>query len=817
MPAQTRSSHVCKWDASVAIDIGTTFSGYCIIQRSACEQHALDHDEEVICPVKFPTRLARDENTDTITFVGPDPPSSANEGTRQEYKNFKLALMADEEWDPSANNANPALLGFLRDCLGSFETPGSSSELIATSLKGLWDLALAELEQLEVGAQRTRGQLQVIIAYPHYWDTCGLAKGRFEEALRLAGLKGSGDPPNVLLMTEHAAAAWSAAHDLQTLPEVEVQPGDPIIITNCGGINIDVIAINYPGIDSSPETAEPSGAHYILDGSVAIDFNFDNLITQSIERVTGKTEEDWTPEIRGEKQHALDKWIKDKPNFTALDLMTGSFKYKVEGKPFSIHRDDMISIFRPASQAIVKSIVALCRKPECKSPKVVFMTGGLSLNPQIQAMVRHGLRCDLGDECPTVLVREDHHIWNAVQYGAARRSSYRVVLRSACEQHPWLDQTICPLDFPTRLAISQSTGAVKFVGPDGRSPALQVPPMLYQDFKYLTLPLVLGGDWATASSNADPALLEHLRGYISNINTTMDAAQLASISLKGLWELARGDIQMFEAQGVKCRISVVITYPNGWDSGVKGRFENAAHLAGIAGFADSLAFIPEHEAVARAMPSCLLAHPLPLIKAGDPIIVVNGGDVTIDVTAINLPTTGSSPDTPASSGTKCLLNGLFGMDINFWKLITKALERSTRKTEQDWSPTTHKERADASARWDKVKLNFSATSLRGFFQYSTADGRPGSIHRDDLITSIFRPATLPIADAIVDFCRRPECNSPKAVVLVGPMSQNPEIKEFVQWGMRQALQAPGPPIFVLDDFSCIVPRGAAEYGLSRLN
>lgn len=66
--------------------------------------------------------------------------------------------------------------------------------------------------------------------------------------------------------------------------------------------------------------------------------------------------------------------------------------------------------------------------------------------------------------------------------------------------------------------------------------------MLYQDFKYLTLPLVLGGDWATASSNADPALLEHLRGYLSNINTTMDAAQLASISLKGLWELARGDI-----------------------------------------------------------------------------------------------------------------------------------------------------------------------------------------------------------------------------------------------------------------------------------
>lgn len=103
--------------------------------------------------------------------------------------------MADEEWDPSANNANPALLGFLQHCLRSVKTTGSSSELIATSLKGLWDLALAELEQMEASAQRTRGQLRVIIAYPHYWDTCGLAKGRFEKALKLAMVKGSGDPP----------------------------------------------------------------------------------------------------------------------------------------------------------------------------------------------------------------------------------------------------------------------------------------------------------------------------------------------------------------------------------------------------------------------------------------------------------------------------------------------------------------------------------------------------------------------------------------------------------------------------------------------
>lgn len=133
--------------------------------------------------------------------------------------------MADEEWDPSANNANPALVAFLQTCLRSVKTTGSSSELIATSLKGLWDLALAELEQVEAGAQRTRGRLQVTIAYPHYWDTCGLAKRRFEEALSLAGMKVSGDPPRTVLVTEHVAAAWSAAHDLRTRPEVEVQVG----------------------------------------------------------------------------------------------------------------------------------------------------------------------------------------------------------------------------------------------------------------------------------------------------------------------------------------------------------------------------------------------------------------------------------------------------------------------------------------------------------------------------------------------------------------------------------------------------------------
>lgn len=99
-----------------------------------------------------------------------------------------------------------------------------------------------------------------------------------------------------------------------------------------------MIAINYPGMDSSPETAEPSGAHYILDGSVAIDFNFDKLITKSFERSTGKTEEDWTPEIRSKKKEALDEWVEAKPKFKALDLTKGSFKYTVEDKRFSIHR-----------------------------------------------------------------------------------------------------------------------------------------------------------------------------------------------------------------------------------------------------------------------------------------------------------------------------------------------------------------------------------------------------------------------------------------------------------------------------------------------
>ncbi|PTU22939.1 hypothetical protein P175DRAFT_0522019 [Aspergillus ochraceoroseus IBT 24754] len=274
-PAEVEGAGRSKAQLIVGIDFGTTFSGVAFAFATNNEAR-----EDIITEwpgagthtkQKIPTVLYYDQYQEVVGW-GPDianalaPTGYPKQGV-QKVEWFKLQLMLSGNTYIDPINLPPL-------------PPGKSEVDVAADY--LFKLRQAMRAQLQktLGEVFTREErnIRYYLTVPAIWDDAGKAATR-SAALKAGFLRDENDNRLTLISEPEAAALFCAKTGLLSL-----KIGDAILIVDCGGGTVDLIA--YEVEEEQPfSVAECTAGSGDSCGSTALNRNFSNILRAKIRKM----------------------------------------------------------------------------------------------------------------------------------------------------------------------------------------------------------------------------------------------------------------------------------------------------------------------------------------------------------------------------------------------------------------------------------------------------------------------------------------------------------------------------------------------------
>ncbi|VTT83042.1 unnamed protein product [Fusarium fujikuroi] len=388
----------------VGLDFGTTYSGisYAVLPQDAKR------------PKSFLWRVdgMRQDKTPTQIEVS---------GTIIEW--FKLSLLHRDDLE--------------KEILGSGKFAKSNSDrekmhitakdATAECLRNIWQGFLDELQ-----AMVPNPHIQITITVPVLWPD--YARKAIKEALYRADILNNNNvelAPKFVAEPEAAALAiFSAAYHLGDTPFSKVQPGQAVIVCDCGGGTTDTAAYEISTIQPF-RVKEVLPGQRILAGACILDDGLMKLLKEKVAQVTSPKvfhnlkDEDFAYTVYNHWDTDIKMSFGDNFPTKRIPLPFHWVGTQQRRKPVgqSVHiefnHDEIASIFNPIVEKITTLIETEMRSASTylsKDVSYLIMAGGFSQNRYL----RHQISQNMSRVSPntSILDYPNGQGWNAVSQGA---------------------------------------------------------------------------------------------------------------------------------------------------------------------------------------------------------------------------------------------------------------------------------------------------------------------------------------------------------------------------------------------------------------
>ncbi|KAF4949536.1 hypothetical protein FGADI_8834 [Fusarium gaditjirri] len=235
-----------------ALDFGTTFSGisYALLTKNEAKSFYWEFDGKRL--QKTPTRTEISKTT---------------------LEWFKLSLLlrddlpSDVRNSPKFNELNKA-----REAIDV-----TAANATARYLREIWEVFLKKLRE-EIRDPHIQLSVTVPVLWPNY------ARESMEEALNRAGILGENVvlAPKFLIEPEATALAFFSSEDRSKTNISKLQPGETVLICDCGGGTVDTVAYEIRSIHPF-RLDEICKGQCIFAGGCLLDDGFTKLLKEKVE------------------------------------------------------------------------------------------------------------------------------------------------------------------------------------------------------------------------------------------------------------------------------------------------------------------------------------------------------------------------------------------------------------------------------------------------------------------------------------------------------------------------------------------------------
>uniref|UniRef100_A0A3B1JHM5 Uncharacterized protein n=1 Tax=Astyanax mexicanus TaxID=7994 RepID=A0A3B1JHM5_ASTMX len=382
----------------IAIDIGTSFSGYCFkIAKEECVQKIKWRTEQGFNTPKTPTCILFDEKEKFLKF-GYDAVMTYTSQTQNKeakklhlFENFKMELYGQvlhRDFMLTARNGKQM----------------RAMKVFSESLRFMKDHALETIGEHTSVVKYSASDATWILTVPAIWSAS--AKQFMREAATEAGLVTESDPDRLIIALEsEAASVWCRQlpsdgfmdGDFRGSEKIEEVPGTQYMVVDCGGGTIDITVHEVVEDSHLKELHKVSGSDM---GGQTVDKNFKKFLRELIsEKVFDEFEKNYPNELQrlmydfsickvhdGEVclvststlKHLASKENRKLPSTADAGWEDGVLHVSKE-KLRSLHDDSLRSI-----ENLIENIL---KKPNLNID-YILLVGGFALSPYVNSFVK---------------------------------------------------------------------------------------------------------------------------------------------------------------------------------------------------------------------------------------------------------------------------------------------------------------------------------------------------------------------------------------------------------------------------------------------
>jgi hypothetical protein len=396
----------------VAVDLGTTFTGFAYAHSSQPEQVFTNCDwpmQDVrYCKTRNALYYSGAPQRRLVAWGWPAQ-QCAIKDQRKRFGNlmckFRELFGADRELKKDPDDAGRILCQFnllLENAQASVDLPSglTAREVVSDYLRALGDFIVQHLKKRYGRRRICKRDIQWCVTVPATWSDS--ARRQLHECMEQAELVGAGRFP-LVLVPEREAAAWYSYTALADRGLVEIHPGEKFLVADVGGRSTDVVVherVNRTGALELREVTARSGA---ACGSADIDSNFLKCVHRRICCLRELSTQHPTalPSI-------LQWWEQTKRTFKGTPTWDLVLPRKVArawaaSDGYVYHRscyncihfsvEEILSCFDPVVDKILDLIAV--QMAEAKAVKVIVMVGGLSGSPYLMKRIRGRFGCQV--------------------------------------------------------------------------------------------------------------------------------------------------------------------------------------------------------------------------------------------------------------------------------------------------------------------------------------------------------------------------------------------------------------------------------------
>lgn len=407
-----------KYVAVVAIDFGTTYSGFAFSfygfrGEGGIHMNREWGNEEGRSTLKTPTSILLSPKLefDSFGYEADDKYVHLKNGVDKEYyylKHFKMKLHNSKTLD--RNTKLVAANGKQIDAMIVF----------SLSIKYMKDEAIKTIRQRTGDASYDAKDIQWVLTVPAIWSPG--AKQFMREAACTAGITSENTKEQLIIALEPEGGAifcrerslrdFSNQKGDANISDVFTRPGHSYAMVDIGGGTLDVTVHEVLADGSIKEVHQVSGGPF---GGIYVDQKFEHLLENLFERATirkFRTDHpaDWLRmmnefEMKKRGRRAFD----DKPTRITLPRsflnqeskpgksdVAGRLAMSCNIRDVEIYNDEFIclgptamkSLFYPVVSGIVGHIEGLLRKPELQNLTCLFMVGGFAESVILQEAMK---------------------------------------------------------------------------------------------------------------------------------------------------------------------------------------------------------------------------------------------------------------------------------------------------------------------------------------------------------------------------------------------------------------------------------------------
>ncbi|XP_072535222.1 heat shock 70 kDa protein 12A-like [Salminus brasiliensis] len=451
----------------IAIDFGTSFSGYCfqVVGGEQIRQPrwGLEYGYETL---KTPTSILFDEDGNVLHFGYDAVLKYTNLTKRKEamklyfFDNFKMELYGKElNRDLKITSRNGKQMRAMK--------------VFSESLRYMKDHALNMIRAHLHGLEFYASDAKWVVTVPAIWSPS--AKQFMREAAVEAGLVTEFESAKLIIALEpEAASVWCKqlpregfiVEDLEKNEKIEDVPGTQYMVVDCGGGTIDITVHEVVKGDLLKELHKVSGNNM---GGQTVDRNF-RMFLREIFSVN--TFEEFEKNHPAELQKLMDDFMLCKRGkddvavrcpFSLIELarkekniedyFTGTSDATWESGSIILSKEQMSSFHQDSLRAIESLISEILKKSDLEI-SYLFLVGGFALSPYVRNCIREkfGTRC-------TVLCPIDAQ--GVIMKGAAKFGAMPSIVESRISLYTYGIATFI------RLGENESEGKSMFVNRDG--------------------------------------------------------------------------------------------------------------------------------------------------------------------------------------------------------------------------------------------------------------------------------------------------------------------------------------------------------------